>query len=143
MQHLDYYGRKSLNIYILNNALENETVIPTDEEAEQALALLSTLVSDKNEQPVGEMDMEELAEEQCLLARFVHQLKSNVADDQYLILTAARKVIFLILYFLYFFLFWKFLNSTYSLFSASRHVCEHYWQCKMMMSSIVKHHSRE
>lgn len=93
MQHLDYIGRKSLSIYILNNALENESVISTSEEAEQALTLLSTLVSDKNEQPIGEVDMEELAEEQCLLARFIHQLRSNVADDQYLILTAAKKVI--------------------------------------------------
>lgn len=92
MQHLDYFGRKSLSIYILNNALENESIISTAEETEQALTFLSTLVSDKNEQPIGEMDMEELAEEQCLLARFVHQLQSNVADDQYLILTAARKV---------------------------------------------------
>lgn len=92
MQHLDYYGRKSLSIYILNNALENETIISNAEETEQALTLLSTLVSDKNEQPIGEMDMEELAEEQCLLARFVHQLRSNIPDDQYLILNAARKV---------------------------------------------------
>ncbi|KAJ8961969.1 hypothetical protein NQ317_000888 [Molorchus minor] len=37
--------------------------------------------------------MEELAEEQCLLARFAHQLRSNVPDDQYLILTAARKIL--------------------------------------------------
>lgn len=94
MQHLDYFGRKSLNIYILNNALDNETVISTAEEAEQALTLLSTLVSDKNEQAIGELDMDELAEEQCLLARFIHQLKSDVADDQYLILTAARTVRF-------------------------------------------------
>lgn len=92
MQHLDYFGRKSLSIYILNNALEYETVISTAEEAEQALTLLNTLVSDKIEQPIGEVDIEELAEEQCLLARFVHQLRSNIPDDQYLILTAARKV---------------------------------------------------
>lgn len=92
MQHLDYFGRKALSIYILNNALEYETIIPTAEEAEQALTLLNTLVTDKNEHPIGELDMEELAEEQCLLARFIHQLKSSVPDDQYLILTAARKV---------------------------------------------------
>ncbi|XP_063905810.1 vacuolar protein sorting-associated protein 35 isoform X2 [Zophobas morio] len=93
MQHLDYTGRKLLSIYILNNALDNETVIPTQEETEQALNLLSPLVNDKEEQPLGEVDLEELAEEQCLLARFIHQLRSNVADDQYLILTAARKIL--------------------------------------------------
>lgn len=93
MQHLDYNGRKSLSIYILNNALENETVIPTPDETEQALTLLGTLVSEKSENTAGEIDMEELAEEQCLLARFVHQLRSNVADEQYLILTVARKIL--------------------------------------------------
>jgi vacuolar protein sorting-associated protein 35 len=92
MQHLDYAGRKMLSIYILNNALDNETVVPSQEETEQALNLLSPLVNDKEDQPLGEVDLEELAEEQCLLARFIHQLRSNVADDQYLILTAARKV---------------------------------------------------
>ncbi|KAJ8925291.1 hypothetical protein NQ315_009120, partial [Exocentrus adspersus] len=91
MQHLDYLGRKALSIYILNNALEHETIIPTAEESEQALTLLNTLVTDKNEHPIGELDMEELAEEQCLLARFIHQLRSNEPDDQYLILTSARK----------------------------------------------------
>ncbi|XP_050301165.1 vacuolar protein sorting-associated protein 35 isoform X3 [Anthonomus grandis grandis] len=91
MQHLDYNGRKSLSIYILTNALENETVIPSPDETEQALTLLSTLVSEKNE--TSEIDLEELAEEQCLLARFIHQLKSNVADEQYLILTVARKIL--------------------------------------------------
>lgn len=92
MQHLDYNGRKSLSIYILNNALENEIIIPTPDETEQALTLLTTLVTEKNENLVGEIDMEELAEEQCLLARFVHQLQSDVPDEQYLILTVAKKV---------------------------------------------------
>lgn len=95
MQHLDYFGRKSLSIYILNNALENETIIPTAEEAEQALTLLGTLVADdKNDHPVADVDLEELTEEQCLLARFIHQMKAAGPDDHFLILTAARKVNF-------------------------------------------------
>ncbi|XP_066152348.1 vacuolar protein sorting-associated protein 35 isoform X1 [Euwallacea fornicatus] len=93
MQHLDYNGRKLLSIYILNNALENETIIPTPDETEQALTLLNTLVSEKKDHPLGEVDIEELAEEQCLLARFIHQLKANAADEQYLILSAARKIL--------------------------------------------------
>lgn len=92
MQHLDFSGRKYLSVYILNNALDNETVVPTQEEAEQALNLITTLISDQNDQPTGEVDKEELAEEQCLVARFMHQLKSNIPDQQYLILTSARKV---------------------------------------------------
>lgn len=92
MQHLDYVGRKALSIYILNNALENETIIPDQESAEQALTLLDILVTDKDDQPVDQ-DMEELIEEQCLFARFINQLRSDVPDNQYLILSAARKIL--------------------------------------------------
>ncbi|XP_017786600.1 PREDICTED: vacuolar protein sorting-associated protein 35 isoform X2 [Nicrophorus vespilloides] len=93
MQHLDYYGRKSLSMYILTNALDSETVIPSQEEVEQALSLVSTLVTDQSDQPAGEVDMEELAEEQSLLARLIHQFKSESADQQYLILNSARKIL--------------------------------------------------
>lgn len=97
MQHLDYAGRKFLSIYILNNALDNETIVQSQEETEQALNLLCPLVNEKEDQSTAEVDLEELAEEQCLLARFIHQLKSDSPDDQYLILTAARKVSFIVL----------------------------------------------
>lgn len=94
MQHLDYAGRKSLSIYILNNALENETVISTPDESEQALTLLATLINNQGDQPQNvEVDLEELAEEQCLLARFIHQMRAEKSDDQYMILTAARKIL--------------------------------------------------
>lgn len=93
MEHFDYQGRKSLAMYLLNNALDNDTVIPTQEQVEQALGLAATLVSDQSDQPVTEIDLDELAEEQSLLARFMHQLKSTNADQQYLILSIARKLL--------------------------------------------------
>lgn len=104
MQHLDYNGRKSLSLYILNNALDNETVIPTQEQAEQALHLVNTLVTDQNDQPTTNIDLEELAEEQNALARFIHQFRSDVADQQYLILTGARKVSNMIMFYVIFLL---------------------------------------
>ncbi|XP_031339988.1 vacuolar protein sorting-associated protein 35 isoform X3 [Photinus pyralis] len=91
MEHLDYNGRKLLSIYILNNALESETVISSQEQVEQALNLVSTLVSDQPDQPKIEVDIEELAEEQGLLSRFIHQFKSTSSDQQYLVLLSARK----------------------------------------------------
>lgn len=99
MQHLDYSGRKLLSMYILTNALESETIITTQEEVEQALSLVSTLVADQSDQPSGEIDLEELSEEQSLLARFIHQFRSTVSDQQYLILIAARKVNLSIMFF--------------------------------------------
>lgn len=38
-----------------------------------------------------EEDPEDFAEEQGLLGRFVHQFKSDIPDQQYLILSTARK----------------------------------------------------
>ncbi|KAF5299578.1 hypothetical protein FQR65_LT09383 [Abscondita terminalis] len=93
MQHLDYNGRKMLSVYILNNALDSETIITTQEQVEQALNLVSTLVSDQNDEPKADVDLEELGEEQGLLARFIHQFKSTSADQQYLILSSARKIL--------------------------------------------------
>lgn len=93
MQHLDYYGRKSMSMYILNNTLDSETIIPTQDGVEQALSLVATLVSDQSDQPRGPIDPEELAEEQSLLARLIHQFKSDSADQQYLILNTARKIL--------------------------------------------------
>lgn len=92
MQYLDYNGRKLLTIYILNNALDSETSVTTPEQVEQALHVLETIICDQNDQPKVELDLEELGEEQCLLARFIHQFKSNSPDQQYLILSTARKV---------------------------------------------------
>lgn len=68
MAYLSYQDRKNLAIYLLNNALDNDTVIPTPEQAEQALGLASSLITDQSDQPTG-LDPDELAEEQSLLAR--------------------------------------------------------------------------
>lgn len=98
LQHLDFNGRKSLSIFILNKALidnkDFETTIPTAEAAEQALNLLSTLINDKSDQSPGtDFDMEELAEEQCLLARFLHHFRADSLDEQYLIINTAKKIL--------------------------------------------------
>lgn len=93
MEHFDYQGRKSLAMYLINNALDNDTVIPLQEQVEQALGLAAPLVGDQSDQPTSEIDPDELAEEQSLLARFIHQLKSTNADQQYLILSTARKIL--------------------------------------------------
>lgn len=93
MEHLDYQGRKSLAIYLLSNALDNDTILADQQQAEQALGLAAPLVSDQSDQPQVEPDPDELAEEQSLVARFIHQLRSDDADQQYLILSAARKLL--------------------------------------------------
>ncbi|CAL4064925.1 unnamed protein product [Meganyctiphanes norvegica] len=88
---LDYTGRKTLSIYLITNAVENETLIPTQEQVDAVLSMVASIVCDQGDQPLVEPDPEDLAEEQGLLARFIHNFKSDNSDQQYLILTTARK----------------------------------------------------
>ncbi|XP_049788980.1 vacuolar protein sorting-associated protein 35 isoform X1 [Schistocerca nitens] len=91
LEHFDYHGRKSLAAYIVSNALENETYVSNQEQVDAVLAMISPLVQDQPDQPAAEDDPEDFAEEQGLLGRFIHHLRSDTPDQQYLILSTARK----------------------------------------------------
>lgn len=91
LDYFDYEGRKSLAIYIITNILENETLIPTQEQVDAVLFMVSSLVQDQPDQPNIEEDPEDFAEEQGLLGRLIHHFKSETPDQQYMILSAARK----------------------------------------------------
>lgn len=91
MECFDYTGRKTLALYLVNNVLNNNTFIPTQELVDQVLVMISSLTEDQSDQPIVEEDPEEFAEEQALVARFIHQLKSELPDQQYLILSTAKK----------------------------------------------------
>ncbi|XP_024891193.1 vacuolar protein sorting-associated protein 35 isoform X3 [Temnothorax curvispinosus] len=91
LEYFDYEGRKSLAIYIITNILENETLIPTQEQVDAVLFMVSSLVQDQPDQPNIEEDPEDFAEEQGLLGRLIHHFKSETPDQQYMILSAARK----------------------------------------------------
>lgn len=90
--HLDFAGRKSLCQYILNNALENETIISTPDEVEGLLQLLSPVITDSNDKPLDyEEDNEDFIDEQTLVARLIHLMHSDSLDEQFIILNTARK----------------------------------------------------
>ncbi|XP_020284826.1 vacuolar protein sorting-associated protein 35 isoform X1 [Pseudomyrmex gracilis] len=91
LDYFDYEGRKSLAIYIITNILDNETLIPTQEQVDAILSMVSPLVQDQPDQPIIEEDPEDFAEEQGLLGRLIHHFKSETPDQQYMILSAARK----------------------------------------------------
>jgi len=91
LDYFDYEGRKSLAIYIITNILENETLIPMQEQVDAVLFMVSSLVQDQSDQPNIEEDPEDFAEEQGLLGRLIHHFKSETPDQQYMILSAARK----------------------------------------------------
>ncbi|KAG5309254.1 VPS35 protein, partial [Acromyrmex insinuator] len=91
LDYFDYEGRKSLAIYIITNILENETLIPMQEQVDAVLFMVSSLVQDQSDQPNIEEDPEDFAEEQGLLGRLIHHFRSETPDQQYMILSAARK----------------------------------------------------
>lgn len=53
--------------------------------------LVSTLTEDQPDQPVEEPEPEDFADEQSLVGGFIHLLRSEDPDQQYLILNTARK----------------------------------------------------
>lgn len=87
----DYSSRKSLSLYFVMNILDNETLIPTEEQTEKVLEMLSPLIKDQEDQPGDSNDPDDFAEEQGIVGRFIHLLKSDHLDMQYKILQVARK----------------------------------------------------
>ncbi len=91
LSKFDYSSRKSLSLYLVMNILDNETLIPTDEQADSVLEMLSPLIRDQEDQPPDGNDNEDFVEEQGLVGRLIHLLKSDHLDMQYKILQVARK----------------------------------------------------
>ncbi|XP_019553785.2 vacuolar protein sorting-associated protein 35 isoform X2 [Aedes albopictus] len=91
LEKFDYTSRKALSLYIVMNILENETLIPTAEHVDSVLGMISPLIRDQDDQPGDKVDPEDFAEEQGIVGRFVHLLRSDDPDTQYKILTASRK----------------------------------------------------
>nr|CAG4638238.1 EOG090X00QE [Cyclestheria hislopi] len=93
LQRLDFNGRKTMALHLVNNALENDTCLSTQEQVESVLAMLSPLICDQEDQPVSGQDADDFAEEQNLMARFIHLFVADDSDldQQYRMLTSARK----------------------------------------------------
>jgi vacuolar protein sorting-associated protein 35 len=91
-EHLDYVGRKNICQYILSNVLEHETEVASQSEVESLLQLINPLLADPSDKPADyEQDAEDFMEEQTLVARSIHLMKTDNLDEQYLILSTIRK----------------------------------------------------
>ncbi|XP_026333733.1 vacuolar protein sorting-associated protein 35 [Hyposmocoma kahamanoa] len=94
IKHLNHPGRIMIAVHLINDVLESDTLISTPEDVESVLSMLDVLVKDQPDQATTEPeDVEDFMEEQGLLARLIHHFKSDSADQQYLILSAARKAL--------------------------------------------------
>ncbi len=85
-EHLDFVGRKTICQYLVNNALENETIISTPDDVDTLLQLINPLVVDCNDKPTDyEEDNEDFADEQTLVARLIHLMRSDNLDEQFIV----------------------------------------------------------
>ena len=86
-EHLDFVGRKTLCQYLVNNALDNETIISTPDEVDGFLQLINPLIVDSNDKPADyEQDVEDFVDEQTLVSRLIHLMTSEDLDEQFLVI---------------------------------------------------------
>jgi len=78
LEKFDYTSRKSLALYLVMNILDNETLVPTADQADSLLTIITPLIKDddtskENGAAAGNTtpDAEEFAEEQGVVARYV------------------------------------------------------------------------
>lgn len=76
LEKFDYTSRKSLALYLVMNILDNETLVPTADQADSLLTIITPLIKDddtnkENGASAGNTtpDAEEFAEEQGVVAR--------------------------------------------------------------------------
>lgn len=93
IKHLNHPGRVMIAVHLITDVLDTDCMISTPEDVESVLAMLDVLVKDQPDQANADLDVEDFMEEQGLLARLIHHFRSDSADLQYLILSAARKAL--------------------------------------------------
>nr|XP_026490216.1 vacuolar protein sorting-associated protein 35 isoform X2 [Vanessa tameamea] len=92
ISRLNQIGRMMIAVHLVNDVLESDTTVSTPEDVESVLSMLDVLVRDQPDH-TSDTDHDDFMEEQGLLARLIHHFKSDSADQQYLILSAARKAL--------------------------------------------------
>lgn len=92
MEHLDYDTNKVMATVIIQNILKHGTHIRDPDKVDLLFQLLKELIRDGDGvPPMDELDMEDFAEEQNLVARLVHMLVNDDPEVQFEILTVVRK----------------------------------------------------
>ena len=75
--YFDYATRKEMAMYVINNALDNETFIPSQEEVDSVLQLAAPLIMDQDDQPTEPVS-----------------INSNVSREVFLVIYNEYKILF-------------------------------------------------
>ncbi|XP_065183699.1 vacuolar protein sorting-associated protein 35-like isoform X2 [Sycon ciliatum] len=90
-EYFAYDARKDISVYVINSLIDHATQLKTQTQVDCLLQMVAPLVVDQADQPEEPDDPEDFVEEQGLMGRIVNLFQADGADDQYLILTTARK----------------------------------------------------
>ncbi|CAL2032311.1 unnamed protein product [Caenorhabditis brenneri] len=93
MNYFDYRGQCNIAASMVQNMLEEETILRHQEDVDSAFSLIGSLLKDQAKQPENAHDTEEFADEQNLVARLLHLIRADDVDSQFLLLNSARKVL--------------------------------------------------
>uniref|UniRef100_A0A0N5AF59 Vacuolar protein sorting-associated protein 35 n=1 Tax=Syphacia muris TaxID=451379 RepID=A0A0N5AF59_9BILA len=88
---LNYKGRTQATSFVLQNMVENDTILSSLEVLEKFLLIAEPLLVDQDDQPEGLEKTEDFAEEQTLVARIVNLIHAETADQQFIMLKTIRK----------------------------------------------------
>ncbi|XP_022125856.2 vacuolar protein sorting-associated protein 35 [Pieris rapae] len=92
INRLNQAGRLMIAMHLITDVIESDTTVSAPEDVDSVLSMVDVLVKDQTAQ-VEENSTEDFVEEQGLMARLIHHFKSDSADQQYQILSAARKAL--------------------------------------------------
>ncbi|KAK5977187.1 Vacuolar protein sorting-associated protein 35 [Trichostrongylus colubriformis] len=93
MECFKYHGRCLAASHIIQNMLEHGTLMKTEEDVAVMCAMLHSLLVDQQDQPPNASETEDFEDEQHLVARFVHLIRADTPDEQFLLLNNARKIL--------------------------------------------------
>ncbi|CAG9802427.1 unnamed protein product [Chironomus riparius] len=88
---LDFGYREELALHMIKKILKTESIIPTDDQVDVILEMLSPLIRDQNDEPEDGITFEAFSEQQEMVGCLIHQLKSDDLDMQFRILEVAVK----------------------------------------------------
>ncbi|XP_043191248.1 vacuolar protein sorting-associated protein 35-like isoform X1 [Amphibalanus amphitrite] len=90
LQLLDYAARRDVAMHLIERIIEADIRVQEAAQVDSLLTLIGVLVTDQPD-AASDFSDDDFNEEQELVGRFLHQMRSEDADQQYLILTSARR----------------------------------------------------
>lgn len=95
MDHLDNATNKVMSAIIIQNIMKNNTCISTADKVDTLFELIKGLVKETDEAQDDELDEEDFKEEQNSVARLIHMLRTDDAEEMFKIISTVRKHILL------------------------------------------------